>query len=189
MMVASILVLVGLAFVLAEVFFPSLGLFGLIATGLIILADVLAFEESEPLGWSFIAAEIVLIPFVVYGGFRLLPRLPFGRRMILAGPTMKPGAGAPDLEYLRGKTGEALTDLRPVGTARFGDDRVPVIAVGGLIEVKTAIRVVAVEGSEIHVRPVPASTSDAAPTPDAVPSPDTPSKDSVLTDSASSPDP
>ena len=155
MILAIVLVLIGLAFILAEVFFPSLGLFGLIATGCIILADVLAFEEGIAVGWAFIAAEVVLVPLVIWGGFRLLPRLPFGRRMILAGPTLEPGAGAPDYGHLVGHAGVALTDLRPVGLARFGDERVSVVAVGGLIEEKAAVTVLAVEGTEVRVRAAP----------------------------------
>ena len=43
MLVAIILVLIGLGFVLAEVFFPSLGVFGIIAGTCLILATLQAF--------------------------------------------------------------------------------------------------------------------------------------------------
>jgi membrane-bound serine protease (ClpP class) len=152
MILATSLLLIGLAFVLAEVFFPSLGLFGLIATGAILLADVIAFEQGDGWGWLFIGAEVLLVPLVVYGGFRILPRLPFGRRMILAGPTLEPGAGSPDHMHLLDRQGIALTDLRPAGTARFGDERLSVVSVGGLVEENTPIRVIAIEGNEVRVR-------------------------------------
>lgn len=154
MILAIILVLVGLAFVLAEVFFPSLGMFGLIAGGCIIFADMLAFEAATPIGWTFVVAQIFLIPYVVHMGFKLLPRLPFGRRMILTGPTTAPGAGLPDYERLLGSKGTALTDLRPAGTGRFGEERVSVVAIGGLVEQDALIVVVDVDGSEIRVRAV-----------------------------------
>ena len=158
MILASVVLLVGLAFVLAEVFFPSLGLFGLIATGCIILADVLAFEAGTVYGWIFIAAEVVLVPAVIYGGFRVLPRLPFGRRMILSAPTTPPGAGTPDYDHLLEQVGVALTDLRPAGTVRFGDERISVVSVGGLVEAQSSVVVVAVEGSEVRVRLRPPPT-------------------------------
>ena len=159
MILAIILVLVGLAFVLAEVFFPSLGMLGLIAGACIIFADMLAFEAGTSIGWTFVVAEIFLIPYVVHMGFKLLPRLPFGRRMILSGPTNSPGAGLPDYERLLGSEGTAVTDLRPAGTGRFGEERLSVVAVGGLVEENARIVVVDVDGSEIRVRPIKNETT------------------------------
>ncbi len=153
MLTAIILLLVSLGFVLAEVFFPSLGLLGLIAGVCIIFATILAFEQGQAIGWAFIAAEVVLVPAVVWGGFKLLPHLPFGRRMILQGPATDPGAGIPEHDHLEGSTGIALTDLRPAGLARIGEERLSVVSLGGLIEQDTPIVVVAVEGAEIRVRP------------------------------------
>jgi len=160
-LVAVILVLVSLGFVLAEVFFPSLGLFGLIAGICILFADIMAFDEGQVVGWSFVAAEVVLVPTVVWAGFRILPRLSFGRRMILQGPATAPGAGTPEHAHLQGKTGTALTGLRPAGMARIGDERLSVVSVGGLLEADTPIIVVAVEGAEIRVRRHEASTPNA----------------------------
>lgn len=153
MITAVILVLVSLGFVLAEVFFPSLGLFGLIAGACILFADIIAFEEGHGVGWGFVVAEVILVPMVVWAGFKVLPSLPFGKRMLLKGPANEPGAGLPDHDHLEGTTGVALTDLRPAGTARLGTQRLSVVSLGGLIEEDTPIVVVAVEGTEIRVRP------------------------------------
>jgi membrane-bound serine protease (ClpP class) len=152
MMLAIGLVILGLGFILAEVFFPSLGVLGLIAGACIIFADIAAFEESSAIGWTFIVAEIVLIPFVVRWGFLVLPKLPFGRRMILQAPTEDPGAGLPDLSPLVGQTGVALTDLRPGGMARIAEERVSVVSLDGMLTKGTALRVAAVVGAEVRVR-------------------------------------
>lgn len=61
--------------------------------------------------------------------------------------------GVEKLELLNG-TGEALTQLRPSGTASINGQRVDVVTEGGLIERGAAIRVVAVEGARIVVREV-----------------------------------
>jgi len=153
MILAVVLVLIGLGLVLAEVFFPSLGMFGLMAGACIIFADIIAFEAGTAVGWSFIAAEVILIPFVIQMGFKVLPLLPFGKRMMLDGPVTEPGAGLPDFSYLIETAGMAQTDLRPAGTGRFGDERVSVVSLGGMIEEGTPIVVVAVEGAEVRVRP------------------------------------
>jgi len=53
---------------------------------------------------------------------------------------------------LVGKSGVALTDLRPAGTARFGDDRVDVVTQGDFIAHGTTIQVLHVEGNRVTVR-------------------------------------
>jgi membrane-bound ClpP family serine protease len=73
--------------------------------------------------------------------------------MILEGPVTSPGAGTPQHSHLEGQVGVALTSLRPAGLARIGDERLSVVALGGLIEEDTPITVVSVEGTEIRVRP------------------------------------
>jgi membrane-bound serine protease (ClpP class) len=154
MIAAIVLSLLGLGFVLAEVFFPSLGLLGLIAGVLIVGAVVMAFGEGMALGWTFVGAQVVLVPSVVWLGFKALPHLPFGRRMILEGPVATDqGAALPDHDGLAGRSGTALTDLRPVGTADVDGNRLSVVAVGGMIDSGTPIVVVSVEGNEVRVRP------------------------------------
>ena len=51
-------------------------------------------------------------------------------------------------------TGEALTQLRPSGTAKLNGQRVDVVTEGGLIERGTKLKVVAVEGTRIVVRAI-----------------------------------
>ncbi len=154
MIAAIVLTLIGLGFVLAEVFFPSLGLFGLIAGGLILAADIAAFGEGQGMGWAFVAIQVVAIPSVIWLGFKALPHLSFGRRMLLTGPATEPVAGLPDFDPLQDARGVALTDLRPGGMARFENERVSVVSIGGMIQEGTSIVVVAVEGPEVRVRPI-----------------------------------
>lgn len=155
------LLILGLAFVLAEVFFPSLGAFSIIATACIIGADVIAFGVDHAIGYGFIMAEIVLVPLVVYTGFKVLPHTSFGQEMLLEGPQTT-GPGVPDLLHLLHAEGEAMTRLGPSGTGRFGDERVSVVAQGPVLDPGTRIRVVHVEGSEVRVRAVttPAAAAD-----------------------------
>ena len=152
MLLAIVLLLVGLALVVAEVFFVSMGLLGLMAGMCMLGADLLAFEEGPVQGWTLIAIQIVLIPLLIWLAFRWLPKLPFGRRMLLRGPVTAPQGGFRDLDPLVGREGKALTDLRPAGTAQFGEERVTVVAIGGLIPKDSDVLVTAVEGPEVRVR-------------------------------------
>ena len=146
-----VLLVVALLFVVAEVFFPSLGAFGLIAGLCVLGGTMMAFQEGQTTGWIYIAASIVAIPLVMRFAFQTLPKLPFGRRMMLDGPTDAPHPAVPAFDHLVGQEGLALTELRPSGTVAFGSERVSVVAQGGLIEAGARVRVVATEGSEIRV--------------------------------------
>ena len=86
---------------------------------------------------------------------RMLPRLPFGRRLVLE-TGMQTDLGyvsAPesDRQWL-GRTGTALSPLRPAGIAGIDGARVDVVSDGGFIESGTPILVTRVDGNRIVVR-------------------------------------
>jgi len=86
---------------------------------------------------------------------RFLPRLPFGRRLILArGLAAAEGyASAPesDAQWL-GKSGRATSPLRPAGIADIDGRRVDVVSDGEHIDAGQSIRVTRVDGNRIVVR-------------------------------------
>lgn len=57
-----------------------------------------------------------------------------------------------DLEYLLGKQGAAVTDLRPSGVGRFDEINFDVMSEGNYISVGTQIEIIKVEGSKLVVR-------------------------------------
>lgn len=90
--------------------------------------------------------------------FRILPRSTgFRRSGVLLGEATAREVGyisAPARAELVGQTGVAVTDLRPAGTARIGDERVDVVADGEWIPAGAEIRIVAAEGYRQLVRRV-----------------------------------
>jgi membrane-bound serine protease (ClpP class) len=148
-----VLTIVGLFFVVAEVFFPSLGMFGLIAAGAIVAADWAAWNESSTFFWVLVAVQIVLVPVLLRLAFRVLPSLPFGRAMLLPEAPPQGESGVEPSRHLLGASGTTVTDLRPSGTAQIGEERRTVVAETGVIASGTPVTVVAVEGYRIVVRP------------------------------------
>lgn len=55
---------------------------------------------------------------------------------------------------LLNQSGTAVTELRPSGTALIGGKRIDVVTDGSFVERGTPVRVVAVEGMRVVVRPV-----------------------------------
>ncbi|HOW66536.1 MAG TPA: NfeD family protein [Candidatus Paceibacterota bacterium] len=60
---------------------------------------------------------------------------------------------------LLAKTGIALTQLRPCGTALIEGRRVDVVTEGGLVARETPVKVIAIEGMRVVVRPINNETS------------------------------
>ena len=100
----------------------------------------------------------VLIALVAsLGLMRLLPKLPFGRRLVLD-TELKAGEGfasppETDVQWL-GKTGRATSPLHPSGIAEIDGHRLDVISEGELIDAGTLIQVVRVDSNRIVVHAV-----------------------------------
>jgi membrane-bound serine protease (ClpP class) len=86
---------------------------------------------------------------------RVLPHLPYGRRFVLnENMTADLGyatAPATDRSWL-GRTGTAVSALRPAGIAEIAGTRLDVVSDGGFIEALTVIEVTRVDGNRIVVR-------------------------------------
>jgi membrane-bound serine protease (ClpP class) len=112
--------------------------------------------------WEFIlkaTSRVVFSLLVAVGAslllLRFLPRLPFGRSLILqTGLSTGEGyASAPAGEPAwLGKSGTALTPLRPAGIADIDGRRVDVVSEGEFIDSGVPITVIRVDGNRIVVR-------------------------------------
>jgi membrane-bound serine protease (ClpP class) len=86
---------------------------------------------------------------------RALPSLPFGRRLVLeTDMTADRGyVSPPESDYRwRGKTGTAVSPLRPAGIAEFDGARLDVVSDGGFVDAGSAVEVTRVDGNRIVVR-------------------------------------
>jgi membrane-bound serine protease (ClpP class) len=99
---------------------------------------------SAALG-GFIVAVILMV--------RLLPKTPWWRKFILTHEE-KGGAGyvsSDNRQDLVGKTGTAITVLRPSGMAEIDGEKIDVVADGDYIPAQARIRVKAVAGPRVIV--------------------------------------
>lgn len=150
-----VLLLLGLFFVVAEVFFPSLGAFGLAAAAALVGADILAYGAYGGGALAgLIAIEVVAVPLLLRTSLRLLPRFGLGRQMMLPAAPPDPSSAIDKADHLVDAEGETLSDLRPSGTALLHGERRSVVAAEGMIAAGTRIRVASVEGFRIVVRPI-----------------------------------
>lgn len=157
-----LLVGAGIALLFVEVFVtPGFGLTGALGLGAL-LAGLSLSVIGAGATWEFVlkAAGRVVISMVAavvasFALLRFLPRLPFGRSLILKTELKAgvEGASAPESDSMwLGKSGKAFSPLRPAGIAEIEGERVDVVSDGELIEPGAPIVVTRVDGNRIVVR-------------------------------------
>jgi membrane-bound serine protease (ClpP class) len=152
----------GLVLLALEVFvIPGFGLTG--ALGIFALFAGLSLSLiGAGATWSVVlksAGQVMFSLFLALAAslalLRFLPHLPFGRRLILQTglPANQGYASAPegDVNWL-GKSGTALSPLRPAGIAEIAGERVDVVSDGEFIESGVPIMTTRVDGNRIVVR-------------------------------------
>lgn len=145
------LFVVGFLLIAAEVFLPGLilGAFGFICLIASVGLVFVHFGSSAGLLAAFVIGGLTLTGFLLWLNF--FPRTFVGRRLMLR-TQQPPDRTADENRTLVGETGEAITPLRPSGTARIGGKRVDVTAVGEFLEQGAAVVVVAADGLRVAVR-------------------------------------
>jgi membrane-bound serine protease (ClpP class) len=147
-----ILQLAGVVVIIAEIILPSGGILSIAALGVFGYSLFIVFNEiSMTIGFSFVAADLILIPVLVIVGLKLLARSPVTLRKTLS---RKEGVSSQsfELESYVGTQGNAVTDLRPAGIAVINGKRVDVVTRGEYLEKDSAIIITAVTGNQIIVR-------------------------------------
>jgi len=142
------LLVVALMLLIAEVLvIPGFGVAGALGIAALIGGVVLAFMQLGPRGG---AASIAAAVAIAGSTLWLLPRTGLGRDLVLEQRHTQAAARS-ELQALMGRSGVALTALRPAGAADFGGQRVDVVTDGNYIEAGTPVRVIAVEGARVVV--------------------------------------
>ena len=152
-MMAPILLLgLGLALIVAEVLFPSMGILSVLATGAIIGAIVMAFQGSNATGVRFLIATALLVPTMIMLGLKLFPKSPVGKRMVVSGLSFESSAATDerDLELIDVE-GVVEAPCKPAGMARLSGRRVDVVTRGEWLQTGDPVRVVEVRGNRVVV--------------------------------------
>jgi membrane-bound ClpP family serine protease len=153
-------VLIGLGFVLlvAELFLPTGGVLLMLSGASIAVGVALAFFYTTAAGVWTLVAVFVALPLV--GGllFRVWPRTPLGRQIILTAPPEDATVAAlpahQELEQLKGRIGRTLSALRPAGVVDFDGRRVDTLTEGMMVEPGQLVRCIEVRAGKVIVRPV-----------------------------------
>jgi membrane-bound ClpP family serine protease len=144
--IAIILIIIGVLLLIAEIFIPSFGVTGI--TGIIsILIGVILTSDTFVGGLLLFTGILVVAVILMFIAYKLLSTVksPFVLKESL-------NEDKDDLSFFVGKTGVAITPLRPAGTAELDGVRIDVVTRGDFIEKGTSIRVESVQGTKIVVK-------------------------------------
>lgn len=153
-----LLVGVGIALIGVEVFVvPGLGVPGFAGLAALLVGIFLSLVGPSPTRTDMIHASAILalaLLLFLALAYGLVRHIPYSRALGGGDAATRDAgflASAPRLDLV-GHVGTAVTDLRPSGTAEFGDERIDVVTEGDWIERGTPVVVVRAEGYRHVVR-------------------------------------
>ena len=160
-----ILLIAGIVLLGIEVFIvPGFGVFGILGIGGILGGIYLSLVGSLSTLADHSQAAMVLsasVLIMLVSAWALIRTLPSNTRLQRSGILLGEDTGR-DVGYLSatvreelvGMRGVALTDLRPAGVGKFGDERVDIVAEEGWLTAGTAIEIKRAEGYRHVVRAI-----------------------------------
>jgi len=151
----------GIIALAVEVFIiPGFGVAGVLGILLIGASVVMAMLGNVPTfadvttAVAVLGSAVVITLAVFYAWFRHLPSSNRFKGLLLKEGLDREGGfiSAPERKDLIGQFAVAVTDLRPAGTARVGDERIDVVSEGDFIASGSRVRILRAEGYRLVVR-------------------------------------
>lgn len=158
---ALILIAMAAALFFVELLVPAGGAIGFLAAVCLIAGIVMLFGVDTNLGLLATAVSLATLPVLFFFAIKVWPHTPVAQWLTLGDSQTEDDTDPPLSDPAKveglpapGMRGEAVSELRPVGTCRIDGERHECLAVGGVIEPGEAIEVVVVDGTQIKVRRV-----------------------------------
>ena len=151
---AILLQLIGMGFLIVEIFIPSHGVLTVAGVGCLAGGVYMGFSHGRGAGYVCLVIDLVTLPVGVALAIKYWHRTPIGRR--ISPPNRRLDAEdratrSSELEALVGTTGRSLTLLRPIGTCEFGRRRVECVAETGMIAPGRPVKGVGVRNMSLVV--------------------------------------
>ena len=154
-----VLLVLGLAIIVLEMFVPSGGVLGVIAAMCVVAAIVVAFVSSFKFGIVILLFSSVAIPALLALMIHTWPNTPLGRRILIQPPDdedeMLPDT--PEFRGLKemiGKRGVAKSMMMPSGVVTIDGRTFDAVGEGTAIEAGETVQVIAVRMNRLEVRKV-----------------------------------
>lgn len=149
--IIALLIAVGLLLLFLETILPGLiaGALGLLSLGAAVTYAYMDFGART--GNTVLLLVLLLLGLATILWVKFFPDSAVARVFVSNTQIGNVGAEKPEL---LGRSGVALTALRPAGTCMFDGKRIDVVADGVFIEKGSPVKVVAIEGLRVVVRTI-----------------------------------
>ena len=147
------IIFLALAMVLfvVEWFIPSGGILAMSSLGSLAAGVFFLYKVDTTLGLIGAIVSLGALPFLT-PIFRGIAMKEGEQRPCLGEHGIAGATGKQRMQSLVGQEGEAVTDLRPVGTCRIKGERMDCLATPGPIRAGAKIRVIAADGMQVKVK-------------------------------------
>ncbi|MEL0095969.1 MAG: NfeD family protein [Planctomycetaceae bacterium] len=147
---AIILIAIGAALIILELFIPSGGLIGAASIACFIGATYLGYQAGNTAGLVTLCMSVVVIGIMIYLALKIWPHTPMGKNAI---PTGEDPAGAvtKPLQHLMGLRGVSKSTLMPNGRIEINGKSYDAVSQGTIIEEGVLIEVLSIESNRILV--------------------------------------
>ena len=153
---AAILLVIGLALAVLEVFVPSGGLLGFLSLVAMLSAVAMAFRHGPWSGIGFLGLAVFAVPAGLIFALQWWPKTPMGRRILLPVPSSEEVLPDSDkrreLKSLVGRVGKAKSLMLPSGAVEIDGATVDAVSEGMTIEAGQWVKVIEVRGTRVVVR-------------------------------------
>ncbi len=156
LLTAVVLFAAAIVLLTAELFVPAHGLLLAFSCALAVAGVIACFAVSWVAGFCGVAVVLLAAPVVLFAMVRYYPKSPVGRRIVLRQPD--PGSikgletQTAELSQMVGKTGVAISTLRPAGTCDFAGRHIACVSEGIVINAGSAVIAIGVSGMQLLVR-------------------------------------
>ena len=159
---AVLLLVIGLALIMLDIFLPSGALLSIMGLFAILAAVIVGFLDSIVLGSTILIVSTVILPIIGMLAVRLWPHTPLGRWILLQPPRPDEHAEADlnvALKSLIGRRGRAKTPMLPSGLIVVEGRTYDATSLGMAIEPGQPVEIVEVRARRLMVRPTAESPS------------------------------
>jgi membrane-bound ClpP family serine protease len=148
-----LLMLIGCAVLVMEVFIPSGGILSIVSTAAFIGAITLAFQRGPVTGFIFVASTVIAVPLVLALAFKYWPKTPMGKAFIGELPTAAEVAPDDPRRELLGRVGVARSKMLPSGAVEIDGQMIDAMSQGQAVDPGQYVVVIEVRANRVLVRP------------------------------------
>lgn len=153
-LISTICFIVGITFLIIEIFIPGFGIFGFCGiglTGFSVIFKVCIGDSVEEVLWTLLVAVVIIIILLTIFIYSARKGLISKSALMNNGTALPTFYNSSNLEFLVGENGECVTNLKPVGKVKIESEVYDATSLDGYLDVGVKVKVASVENNTLNV--------------------------------------